>query len=142
MSTIKIKQEGSLEYALDRGYVAKVDTKKCINCGTCRENCPVEAIDEAQRWICRVCPECTDQPVMRLADIDAFCTKQSCTTACPLGISPQGYIGLARNGKDLRVRHPRSPPLLKLHSVYHGGLRFSSKIAWKNGGTGPSFVIE
>ena len=40
MSTIKIKQEGSLEYALDRGYVAKVDTKKCINCGTCTAICP------------------------------------------------------------------------------------------------------
>jgi NADPH-dependent glutamate synthase beta subunit-like oxidoreductase len=36
---------------------------------------------------------------MRLGEIDDFCTKQSCTTACPLGISPQGYIGLARNGK-------------------------------------------
>ncbi len=100
MGNISIRKEGVPEYTLDRGYVASVNTKKCINCGTCRVNCPVEAITEAQRWICRVCPECTDQPVMRLADIDAFCTKQSCTTACPLGISPQGYIGLARNGKD------------------------------------------
>ncbi|MDO4619446.1 MAG: FAD-dependent oxidoreductase [Lachnospiraceae bacterium] len=82
-----------------RDYVAHINSKKCVNCGTCRENCPTEAIVELQRQICRVCPECTEQPVMRLDDIDAFCTKQSCTTACPLGISPQGYIGLARNGK-------------------------------------------
>ena len=40
MNKITIKQDGSPEYSLDRGYVAKVDTKKCVNCGTCRENCP------------------------------------------------------------------------------------------------------
>ena len=123
MSTIKIQQDGSLEYTLDRGYVAKVDTRKCVNCGTCRENCPVEAIEEAQRWICRVCPECTDQPVMRLQDIDAFCTKQSCTTACPLGISPQGYIGLARNGKDedaFRMIWEKNPlPSVCSHICHH-----------------------
>lgn len=100
MSKINIDHDGGHTYTLERDCVAHVNTKKCINCGTCRENCPVEAITEAQRRICRVCPECTDQPVMRLDDIDAFCTKQSCTTACPLGISPQGYIGLARNGKE------------------------------------------
>ncbi len=99
MGMTKIIPNGGREFAIEQGYVAHIDTKKCVNCGTCRENCPVHAIDEAQRWICRVCPECTDQPVMRLDQIDDFCTKQSCTTACPLGISPQGYIGLARNGK-------------------------------------------
>ena len=100
MGTIKINREGTPEFSLERSYVAAINTSKCVNCGVCRDNCPVEAISEAQRWICRVCPECTDQPVMRLSDIDAFVTKQSCTTACPLGISPQGYIGLARNGKE------------------------------------------
>ena len=100
MSKININQEGSNGFTLDRGYVASINTSKCVNCGTCRENCPAEAITETQRWICRVCPECTDQPVMRLDEIDAFCTKQSCTTACPLGISPQGYIGLVKNGKQ------------------------------------------
>jgi len=99
MSKIRINHDGSNEFNLERGYVAHVDTSKCVNCGTCRDICPVEAIAEAQRRICRVCPECTDQPVMRLNDIDDLCTKQSCTTACPLDISPQGYIGLARNGK-------------------------------------------
>ena len=123
MNTITIKQGESPAYSLDRGYVAKVDTKKCVNCGTCRENCPVEAIDEAQRWICRVCPECTDQPGMRLHDIDAFRTKQSCTTACPLGISPQGYIGLARNGKDeaaFKIIWEKSPlPAVCAHICHH-----------------------
>ena len=46
MSTIKIKQEGSLEYTLDRGYVAKVEPSKCVNCGTCAAQCPVQAIEE------------------------------------------------------------------------------------------------
>ena len=100
MGTININKEGASGFTLERGCVAEINTSKCINCGVCRENCPVDAIQEAQRWICRVCPECSDQPTMRLADIDALCTKQSCTTACPLGISPQGYIGLAKNGKD------------------------------------------
>lgn len=99
MSTIRINHDGDQVFEIEQSCVAHIDTDKCINCGTCRENCPVDAITEAQRWICRVCPECTDQPVMRLDEIDEFCTKQSCTTACPLGVSPQGYIGLARNGK-------------------------------------------
>ena len=123
MSTITIRQGGSPEYSLDRGCVARVDTKKCINCGTCRENCPVEAIDEAQRWICRVCPECTDQPGMTLQEIDEFRTKQSCTTACPLGISPQGYIGLARNGRDeaaFRLIWEKNPlPAVCSHICHH-----------------------
>jgi len=41
MSTIKIKQEGSLEYTLDRGYVAKVEPSKCVNCGTAGRAVPL-----------------------------------------------------------------------------------------------------
>ena len=123
MGTIKINQEGAPEYSLERGSVAAINTSKCVNCGVCRESCPVDAISEAQRWICRVCPECTDQPVMRLADIDAFVTKQSCTTACPLGISPQGYIGLARNGKEedaYRIIWEKNPlPSVCAHICHH-----------------------
>lgn len=100
MRTVKIDQEGGNSFVLQRDSVAHVDTGKCINCGTCRENCPVDAIQEAQRRICRICPSCTEQPGMTPQQVDDFCTKQSCTTACPLGISPQGYIGLARNGKN------------------------------------------
>ena len=123
MGTIKINQEGAPEYSLERGSVAAINTSKCVNCGVCRESCPVDAISEAQRWICRVCPECTDQPVMRLADIDAFVTKQSCTTDCPLGISPQGYIGLARNGKEedaYRIIWEKNPlPSVCAHICHH-----------------------
>lgn len=123
MGVTKITPDHGREFAIGQDYVAHVDTKKCVNCGTCRENCPVSAIDEAQRWICRVCPECTDQPVMRLDDIDAFCTKQSCTTACPLGISPQGYIGLARNGKKdeaYRLIWEKNPlPSVCAHICHH-----------------------
>ena len=60
---------------------------------------------------------------MRLADIDAFVTKQSCTTACPLGISPQGYIGLARNGKEedaYRIIWEKNPlPSVCAHICHH-----------------------
>lgn len=123
MSTIRIDQNGSTQFSLERDYVAHIDTSRCINCGTCRENCPVEAITEAQRRICRVCPECTDQPVMRLDEIDEFCTRQSCTTACPLGISPQGYIGLARNGKldeAYRLVWEKNPlPSVCAHICHH-----------------------
>lgn len=100
MDKIRIEQPNAQTFELQRDFVAHIDTSKCVNCGICREHCPVEAITEAQRWICRVCPECGDKPVMRLDEIDKFTTKQSCTTACPLGISPQGYIGLTRNGKS------------------------------------------
>lgn len=123
MGTTKITPNNGREFAIDQGYVAHIDTSRCVNCGICRENCPVHAIDEAQRWICRVCPECTDQPVMRLDEIDAFCTKQSCTTACPLGISPQGYIGLARNGKlsdAYRMIWEKNPlPSVCAHICHH-----------------------
>ena len=74
MGTIKILHENNQEYSLERGYVAHVNTRNCVNCGTCRESCPVDAITEAQRRISRVCPSCTEQPTMRLDDIDAlFC---------------------------------------------------------------------
>ena len=60
---------------------------------------------------------------MHLQDIDDFCTKQSCTTACPLGISPQGYIGLARNGKEdaaYRMIWEKNPlPAVCSHICHH-----------------------
>ncbi len=99
MKEIGIVPEGKESFTLRRDAVAYIDSKRCLNCGTCREVCPVEAIHENQRRICRVCPECSDQPAMTLDEIDEFCTKQSCTTACPLGISPQGYINLVKEGK-------------------------------------------
>jgi len=78
---------------------ASINTSRCINCGVCRETCPVDAISESQRIICHVCPSCTQKPGMSPQAMDALATSQSCTTACPLNISPQGYVGLVKHEK-------------------------------------------
>ncbi|MBO4445700.1 MAG: FAD-dependent oxidoreductase [Clostridia bacterium] len=86
-------------FRVNRNYVAHINSTNCVNCGTCREICPVGAIEEKQREICRICPDCTDRPAMTVDQMKEFTTKQACTTGCPLGISPQGYIGLVRADK-------------------------------------------
>jgi NADPH-dependent glutamate synthase beta subunit-like oxidoreductase/NAD-dependent dihydropyrimidine dehydrogenase PreA subunit len=78
---------------------AHINPSKCINCGTCREICPVNAIKENQRIICHGCPICTDKPGISPQKMEEAAISISCTTACPLSISPQGYIGLAKDGK-------------------------------------------
>jgi len=78
---------------------AYINPENCINCGACREICPADAIAENQRIICHGCPACTDKPGISPQDMDDLATARSCTTACPLGISPQGYLGLTRVGK-------------------------------------------
>ena len=78
---------------------AYIDPSKCINCGTCRENCPANAITEQQRQICRICPTCTGRPGMSVGKMKSLPAETSCTTKCPLGISPQGYLGLTKLGK-------------------------------------------
>ena len=78
---------------------AYIDSKKCINCGTCREACPQNAISEQQRIICHMCPACTERPTMSPQACEALTEETSCTTKCPLGISPQGYVGLTKIGK-------------------------------------------
>jgi len=77
---------------------AFINPSKCVNCGTCREICPAGAIEENQRIICHVCPVCTEKPGMSPQRMEAVATECSCTTACPLHLSPQGYVGLAREG--------------------------------------------
>ncbi len=79
--------------------VAHINTANCINCGTCRENCPADAISEYQRQICHVCPTCTEIPGVSVGKMKSLPTETSCTTKCPLGISPQGYLGLTKAGK-------------------------------------------
>lgn len=59
--------------------VAKIDSSKCINCG--------------------VCPTCTAMPAMSVGRMKSLPVETSCTSQCPLGISPQGYIGLTKAGK-------------------------------------------
>jgi len=100
MSEIRIVPNKNKEFVLKREAVAHIDSKRCVNCGTCRELCPADAIQENQRTICRICPGCTDKPGMSPDAMDAFTTKQSCTTACPLGVSPQGYVNLVNCGKE------------------------------------------
>lgn len=85
--------------AVPRTYVSHINPVNCVNCGTCRDYCPTGAIAEYQREICRICPDCTDRSAMSVDEMKEFSTKQACTTACPLGISPQGYIGLTRVGR-------------------------------------------
>ena len=78
---------------------AYINPSKCVNCGTCREICPVGAIEEQQRIICHMCPNCTDKPTMSPQACEQLTMTTSCTTKCPLGISPQGYVGLTKIGK-------------------------------------------
>mgnify|MGYP000973115905 CR=1 FL=1 len=99
MSVVKIVSEKGKEFSIQKDYVAEINPKSCINCGTCREMCPVGAISENQRTICRICPECTERDALTIDEMYSFATERSCTTACPLGISPQGYVNLTRWGK-------------------------------------------
>lgn len=97
--TTKIVSGKGTEYSLAKPAVAMINSKNCVNCGECRKSCPVEAISEQQRVICRVCPECTSRPTLTLNEMYSLATAKACTTACPLGTSPQGYINLAKAGK-------------------------------------------
>ncbi|MCL2163492.1 MAG: FAD-dependent oxidoreductase [Oscillospiraceae bacterium] len=93
------RSDGS-SYEIKVNSVASINTTKCVNCGECRTICPVDAISEKQRVICRLCPGCTDKPALLYDEMVALATKESCTTACPLGMSPQGYINLLAAGKE------------------------------------------
>ncbi len=78
---------------------AYINPRTCVNCGICRENCPTNAITENQRIICHGCPACTDKPGISPQEMEALTTRTSCTVECPLGVAPQGYIGLTKAGK-------------------------------------------
>jgi NADPH-dependent glutamate synthase beta subunit-like oxidoreductase len=78
---------------------AYINPAACINCGTCREICPVKAIKERQRIICHGCPVCTEKPGISPQEMETLAVSRSCTTACPLNIAPQGYVGLVKAGK-------------------------------------------
>ncbi len=95
-------------------YVSHVDKDKCVACGECVENCPVNALQLGQK-LCTVkplpvkkveTPRDTDwgperwNPEYRTNRQDVTDTGTSpCKTECPAHISIQGYIKLASQGR-------------------------------------------
>lgn len=97
-------------------YVSKVDKEKCVACGECVQNCPVNALQLGQKL-------CSKEPVVsvikredtprdtewgeerwnkeyRTNRKDVVDTGTSpCKTACPAHIAVQGYIKLASQGR-------------------------------------------
>ncbi len=78
--------------------IASIDGDRCVNCGQCEEYCPVGAISECQKEICHLCPDCTEVGAFGVKEVKEL-QDVACTLACPLGISPQGYINLLKAGK-------------------------------------------
>jgi NADPH-dependent glutamate synthase beta subunit-like oxidoreductase/NAD-dependent dihydropyrimidine dehydrogenase PreA subunit len=97
MNFTAITSAGKKSVEIDQKTIAKINSKRCVNCGTCREICPTEAISEQQRIVCRLCPTCSEKPSLSMKDNEALSTKSACTTACPLGIMPQGYVNLTHH---------------------------------------------
>ena len=87
-----------INISVTRKSVASIDGNRCVNCGKCEEYCPVDAIKEHQKTVCHLCPECTEMAALTVQQMEDM-RNESCTLACPLGISPQGYINLIRAGK-------------------------------------------
>jgi NADPH-dependent glutamate synthase beta subunit-like oxidoreductase len=95
-------------------YVSHVDKDKCVACGECVENCPVNALQLGQK-LCSVTPlpvkkietpRDTDwgpdkwNPDYRTNREDVVDSGTSpCKTECPAHIAIQGYIKLASQGK-------------------------------------------
>ena len=78
--------------------VASIDANHCVNCGMCRDYCPADAISERQKVICHLCPDCTERKAIT-PDQMIELQNEACTLACPLGLSPQGFINLLKNGR-------------------------------------------
>lgn len=97
-------------------YVSKIDKDKCVACGQCVENCPVNALQLGQR-VCSTKPV-IDQIVREDTPRDTEWTSENwnpdyrtnrknvvdsgtapCKTECPAHIGIQGYIKLAALGK-------------------------------------------
>lgn len=94
---LTLRGPGGEEARLDKGSSPRVDTDRCINCGTCLRSCPTGAIREVQRQICRLCPDCAEGPIMFPRDMEDL-TSSSCGLACPLGHYPEGYMNLLARG--------------------------------------------
>ncbi len=101
---------------LRSNYISQVDVEKCVACGQCVENCPVNALRLGQK-LCSKRPvtdnitttytprnnEWTQKdwnPEYRINRQEVVDTGTSpCKTNCPAHISVQGYIKLAAQGK-------------------------------------------
>lgn len=97
-------------------YVAKVDKEKCVACGQCAENCPMNAIQLGQK-LCSKTSVVTDITT-KITPRDHKWTEDNwnkdyrinrknvvdsgtapCKSTCPAHIAVQGYIRLAAQGK-------------------------------------------
>ncbi|MDO5408242.1 MAG: FAD-dependent oxidoreductase [Eubacteriales bacterium] len=96
---ISFKLNDGTTFKRNRNAVAKIDSEMCVNCGVCRRSCPTSAIEEYQRDICRLCPDCTSKPKMFPEESKRFATKHACSLQCPLGTIPEGYINMVAEGK-------------------------------------------
>ena len=97
-------------------YVSKVDKDKCVACGECVQNCPVNALQLGQK-LCSKTPVTTEinrtetprdtewgpdkwNPDYRTNRKDVVDTGTSpCKTNCPAHIAVQGYVKLASQGR-------------------------------------------
>jgi NADPH-dependent glutamate synthase beta subunit-like oxidoreductase len=101
---------------LRSNYVAKVDKEKCVACGQCVENCPMNALKLGQK-LCSGKPITDDITTKRTPRNNDWTQKEwnadyrvnrsdvvdtgtsPCKTNCPAHIAVQGYIKLAAQGK-------------------------------------------
>lgn len=89
--------------AVDKNVEAVIDKKLCINCGKCRHICPTGAIEEYQKTVYCMFPDCGEGKGRECAaryfkEAEAFAVRSACTSGCPLGIVPQAIAGLVKAG--------------------------------------------
>ncbi len=101
---------------LRSNYVSRVDKEKCVACGQCVENCPVNALKLGQK-LCSRGPVTENITTTRTPRNNEWEQKDwnadyrlnreevvdtgtsPCKTSCPAHIAVQGYIKLAAQGK-------------------------------------------
>ncbi|HWS30468.1 MAG TPA: FAD-dependent oxidoreductase [Clostridia bacterium] len=101
---------------LRSNYVSRVDKEKCVACGQCVENCPVNALKLGQK-LCSRGPVTENITTTRTPRDNEWEQKDwnadyrlnreevvdtgtsPCKTSCPAHIAVQGYIKLAAQGK-------------------------------------------
>lgn len=100
---------------LRSNYISKVDKDKCVACGQCVENCPVNALRLGEK-LCSKKPVVIAEPITaddhkwgpEMWNPDYRYNRENvvketgtapCKTACPAHIAIQGYIKMASQGK-------------------------------------------